>query len=112
VRIRSQGDLIRSRQSEICKFGVTMPIKEYVLRLEVPVENTLGVEIGYSLKDLVQVALCYTYFHDIDIHRLLFGKGVEILLHILVQVLEHQVKLGICGHYIFQTHDIWIVQLA
>ena len=67
VRVRPDGEGEGARQAEVCELDGAAVVDEQVLRLEVAVEDAMGVAVGDAGQQLMHVALRSGRWETIDI---------------------------------------------
>jgi len=57
MSVRSNGETDRSGQTKVCQFDVTLDINQKVLRLKIPMKNSMSMAVRDSLEQLPQIRL-------------------------------------------------------
>lgn len=112
-------------EPKIGELEVAVFVDEQVLRLEVAVQDAVGVAVAHALAQLHHELLDHGVVHDQCLARqpralgqrlataaLVDGQRLHVLLEVAVEELKHQVQLVAVGvHNVEQAHNVRVVHL-
>ena len=98
-----------SGQAEVSQLDDAELVEQQVLRLKVPVENSVRVAVGDAFEQLLEVALGHLLREAWT-----SGHGFEVVhepLQVLIQILEDHVELEIAVDHVKELDNVGMVQL-
>lgn len=126
VSVGTQGDTEGSGKTKIGQLEVTLLVDEQVLRLQITVQDSVGVAVANSLAKLGHEFLNHAFtqahvtspsIHDtfrqwLSSSTLRHGQGLHVFLQVEIQILEDQIQLVTVGvDDVQQADNVWVVHL-
>mmetsp|Transcript_36102 Transcript_36102/g.93777 ORF Transcript_36102/g.93777 Transcript_36102/m.93777 type:complete len:558 (-) Transcript_36102:101-1774(-) len=106
VGVRAHGDAEGAREAKVRQLEQVLPlVDEEVLRLEVAVQDPVGMAVRNARHHLVQVVL------DDGLVLVQVWLQLHVLLEVHVQELKHKEDAVLRVHHILQPDDVLVVEL-
>lgn len=90
-------------EAKVNDFDVQVAVEEEILRLEIPMDDVLAVEILDGRHDLAELLSRNILLHSAIFHEELKNFSV-------VDVLHHEIERLLCLNHLVELHDVRVVQ--